>query len=219
MTEVTQSGLSSGRVLDSIARINYLHNRYRRAGKISDDDMLYTLSLFALEPSRWSRRMDWRGFSDVELCAEGVVWRDIGETLEIPYGALVPYLKGGGEDGVAWLTALEEWSMRYEAENAIPDETNRKVAVGTIDILLFDVPVVARGFFSGVISAVLDARTRTAMKYVLTPQAYIAPLQILTSITGYLSQVFSQELLQTPSSQPAGCSSPTSASPAQNSSP
>lgn len=131
--------------------------------------MLYTLSLFALEPSRWVRRMDWRDFSDVELCAEGVVWRDIGETMEIPYGALERYLKGGSRDGVAWLRALEEWSLAYEAEHAIPDETNRKVAIGTINILLFDVPFFARGFFTGVISAVLDSRTRTAMKYVLRP--------------------------------------------------
>lgn len=163
---MTQSGLSSDRVIDSIARINYLHNRYRRAGKISDDDMLYTLSLFALEPSRWVRRMDWRRFSDVELCAEGVLWRDIGEMMEIPYGALERFLKDGGEDGVAWLRALEEWSLWYEAEYAVPDETNRKVAVGTINILLFDVPFFARAFFTGVISAVLESRTRTAMEYV-----------------------------------------------------
>lgn len=166
MSEVTQSGLSSDRVIDSIARINYLHNRYRRAGKISDDDMLYTLSMFALEPSRWARKMDWRGFSDVELCAEGVLWRDIGETMEIPYGALGRYLKKGDGNGVSWLRALEEWSLWYEAEHAVPDETNRKVALGTINILLFNVPFFARGFFTGVISAVLEPRTRIAMEYV-----------------------------------------------------
>lgn len=80
--------------MDSIARINFLHNRYRRASKISDDDMLYKLSLFALEPSRWVKRMNWRRFSVVEMCAEGVLWRDIREMLEIPYGALERYLKG-----------------------------------------------------------------------------------------------------------------------------
>lgn len=209
MSEVTQSGLSSDRVIDSIARINYLHNRYRRAGKISDDDMLYTLSLFALEPSRWVRRMDWRGFSDVELCAEGVLWRDIGETMKIPYGALERYLKGGGEDGVTWLKALEAWSSIYEAENAVPDETNRQVAVGTINILLFDVPTVSRGFFTGVISAVLDPHTRTAMKYALTSFVHItlAIQATNTRPTGFPNQPFSRDPSQTLSSQPADFSS------------
>lgn len=151
-------------MFDSIARMNFLHNRYRRKGQISDEDMLYTLSLFALEPSRWTSRMDWRPFSDVELCAEGVLWRDIGESMEIPYGALEGY--EAGDDALVWLKALERWSLAYERKMAVPDERNRKVALGTLDILLTNVPVVARGFFTGVISAVLDQRTRTGMMYV-----------------------------------------------------
>ncbi|SPO06382.1 uncharacterized protein DNG_09071 [Cephalotrichum gorgonifer] len=166
VTEMTQAGRSSDRIFDAIARMNFLHNRYRRAGKISDDDLLYTLSLFALEPSRWVTRLDWREFSPVELCAEGVLWRDIGEMMEIPYTALEPYLEGGGgDDGLTWLRALEQWSLKYEAEKAVPEEVNRKVAMGTLDILLFNAPVVSRRFFTGVVSAVLDSRTRTAMKF------------------------------------------------------
>lgn len=163
--ETTQSGRWSPRMASSVARMNFLHDRYRRAGKISDADMLYTLSLFALEPARWVRRMDWRALSDVELCAEGVLWRDIGEAMEIPYDALEPYLEGGG--GLAWLRALERWSLEYEEGHAVPDEFNRKVALSTLDILLINVPWFLRPFFTGVVSAVLDDRTRTAMKWVL----------------------------------------------------
>ena len=160
--EATHTDPSSYRMFDSIARINFLHNRYRRKGQISDEDMLYTLSLFVLEPSRWTSWMDWRGFSEVEMCAEGVVWRDIGEAMEIPYGALEGYEKG--DDGLTWFKAIERWSLAYEREKAVPDEKNRKVALGTVDILLANIPLVARPFLTGVISAVIDGRTRTAMK-------------------------------------------------------
>lgn len=163
MMETTLTARTSPRMFDSVARINYLHNRYRRGGHISDDNMLYTLSLFALEPSRWARDRDWRAYSDVELCAEGVLWRDIGEALEIPYTALDGYLEG--KDGKAWLEALERWSLVYEAKSMVPDERNRKVAVGTLDVLLTNVPVVLRPFFTGIVSAVLDDRTRNGMMY------------------------------------------------------
>lgn len=49
---------ASNRAIAAIARINYIHDRYRQRGRISDADMLYTLSLFALEPSRWVSRLE-----------------------------------------------------------------------------------------------------------------------------------------------------------------
>lgn len=51
------------------ARMNYLHSLYQRSGKISNDDMLYTLSLFILEVERWIRLYEWRKLTDMELCA------------------------------------------------------------------------------------------------------------------------------------------------------
>lgn len=49
--------------------MNYLHGRYQKAGKISNDDMLYTLSLFVLEVERWTREYDWRPLTQMEICA------------------------------------------------------------------------------------------------------------------------------------------------------
>jgi hypothetical protein len=42
---------------------------YQKAGKISNDDMLYTLSLFVLETSRWIRTYEWRAMTPMEVCA------------------------------------------------------------------------------------------------------------------------------------------------------
>jgi hypothetical protein len=60
---------TSERANSAIARMNYMHNRYQKAGKISNDDMLYTLSLFVLEPERWIRQYEWRSLTPMEKCA------------------------------------------------------------------------------------------------------------------------------------------------------
>lgn len=49
--------------------MNYLHGRYQKANKISNDDMLYTLSLFILEVERWVRLYEWRKLTPMEICA------------------------------------------------------------------------------------------------------------------------------------------------------
>lgn len=49
--------------------MNYLHSRYQKAGKISNDDMLYTLSLFVLEVERWVGLYEWRSLTPLEICA------------------------------------------------------------------------------------------------------------------------------------------------------
>lgn len=170
---MTNNAPRSDRAVCSVARMNYLHGRYRKAGRISNDDMLYTLSLFALEPSRWIKRFEWREFSEVELCAEGVFWRDAGEAMEISYEVLEQYLDG--DDGLAWLRAIEIWSDNYARVNAVPDETNEKVAKGTLDILLFGVPGFAKGAAAQAISSIIDWRTREAMLLVSFPPSHKPP--------------------------------------------
>ncbi|KAI0025301.1 hypothetical protein F4780DRAFT_792926 [Xylariomycetidae sp. FL0641] len=153
------------RRLRGIARMNYLHERYRRAGKITDPDMLYTLGLFALEPARWTARHDWRAPTDLERAALGTFWRDLGVAMDIPYDALAPYYDGDGEGGgLAWLEALDRWSRRYEEDFMVPADPNEKVAQGTLDIVLFNTPVRWRGFALKLVSALLEDRLRTSMR-------------------------------------------------------
>ncbi|ERF72890.1 hypothetical protein EPUS_08698 [Endocarpon pusillum Z07020] len=110
---------ASDRAIAAVARINYIHAGYRRRGRISDADMLYTLSLFALEPSRWVGRLEWRQITELELCAIGVLWKSIGEAMEIPYDAL-PSSRCGWRNGLEWLRELSEWSSADEGGHMIP---------------------------------------------------------------------------------------------------
>ena len=152
----------SPRRIDAIARMNYLHGRYIKAGKISNDDMLYTLGLFVLEPVRWTAQYDWRPLTDVEKCALGLFWKDLGECMEISFDPL-GHQKFGFNDGLAWLEALERWCSDYEIRNMVPAETNRDIARATIDIALFNVPKALRGVAWGFISALFEPRLRRAM--------------------------------------------------------
>jgi hypothetical protein len=49
--------------------MNYIHSQYQKAGKISNEDMLYTLSVFITEPIRWINDYEWRPMTDMEVCA------------------------------------------------------------------------------------------------------------------------------------------------------
>jgi hypothetical protein len=163
VSEFVLNNPDSDRKMEGIARMNYLHDRYRKGGKILDEDMLYTLGLFALEPCRWADRYDWRKLTDLERCAHGVFWRDMGEVMGIPYDKLQPYM-GPHNDGLNWLEAMEKWSMAYEENFMVPADTNEKLGVSTLGIVTFNTPIRWRPTMIKLVSAVLDPRLRSAMR-------------------------------------------------------
>lgn len=69
ITEFLGHSPTSERANSAIARMNYLHARYQKANKISNDDLLYTLSLFVMEVEKWIRLYEWRVLTPMEICA------------------------------------------------------------------------------------------------------------------------------------------------------
>ncbi|EEP81080.1 conserved hypothetical protein [Uncinocarpus reesii 1704] len=155
---------TSSRSREAIARMNYIHSVYLKSGKILDDDMLYTLSLFALEPFRWIDRYEWRQLSELEKCALGTFWKSIGDAMEIKYDKL-PSSKAGFRDGLQWLDEIQTWSEEYEKEHMVPHRDNHQTAEETISILLWTVPRVFRNLGRKMIYFLMDDRLRTAMTY------------------------------------------------------
>ncbi|KAI9644459.1 hypothetical protein NHQ30_006480 [Ciborinia camelliae] len=76
------------RVLKAIARMNYLHSSYQKSGRISNADLLYTLSVFITEPVTWMEKFEWRSLNDMEVCAIATFWKGIGDAMGINYGEL-----------------------------------------------------------------------------------------------------------------------------------
>jgi hypothetical protein len=144
--------------------MNWLHDLYRKSGKIKDDDMLYTLSLFALEPMRWTKKLEWRDLTDLERCAMALYWKNMGDVMGISSDRL-PSFTSGWANAVEWLKELEAWGNEYEVENMVPHPTNRVLADATIGIGLTNVPQCLRPLGTQFASALLSHRLRRAMIY------------------------------------------------------
>ena len=153
---------SSDRSVTAIARINYLHDRHRKSSKILDQDMLYTLSLFALEPSRWVNRYEWRSLTEMELCAIGTFWKNMGDAMLISYDKLSSS-KSGWKDGLHWLQEVDEWSNKYEKEYMVSDINNKKLGESTTKILLFGLPSRLHSVGTTAFTCLLDQRLRASM--------------------------------------------------------
>lgn len=153
---------TSARAYLGLARTRYLHSGYRASGKILDDDMLFTLALFALQPIRFINRYEWRQLSDLERCAIGTFWKSVGDGLEISYEKL-PSGKTGFRDGIQWLEEIDAWSEEYEAKFMVPDAKNRETADQTTAVLVYMLPKMLHPVGLQVVSFMMDDRLRKAM--------------------------------------------------------
>ncbi|KAF8989546.1 hypothetical protein BDQ17DRAFT_1434387 [Cyathus striatus] len=152
--------LADPRSAIAIARMNYLHGMY----KINNDDFLYNLALFMIEPIRWTAKFDWRPHSPVEIQAIFVLWAEVGRRM--------------GMENV-WNTYDEmvEWTNAYESTNMIPSDPSETLANLTINHFLNRVPTLfgLRKLARQLVLSVLDEHTRKAMR-MPPPNPYISSL-------------------------------------------
>ncbi|KAI4525504.1 hypothetical protein K525DRAFT_251946 [Schizophyllum commune Loenen D] len=113
------------RAMISIARMNWIHSKY----DISNDDFLYTLSLFLFEPLTWAEKYGWRPCAELEKYAWFVYWVEIGKLMDI-------------KDIPPTFDELKTWSEAYEEKHMVPATSNYEVARHTTDEMLFHLPEV-----------------------------------------------------------------------------
>ncbi|KAL8671294.1 MAG: hypothetical protein Q9168_004196 [Polycauliona sp. 1 TL-2023] len=183
--EFTSHKPSDPRSLEAIARVNYIHSAYLKNGSIRADDMLYTLSLFALEPIRWIERYEWRSLEAFERCAQGTFWKSLGDAMGISYQNLKSAGEGW-EDALQWLDELAEWSEQYERENMVPNANNHRTAEQTVEILLWGIPSVLKPFGSNLVSVLMDDRLRAAMIYPTPPDIYFHLVSFVFTVRKYV---------------------------------
>ena len=155
---------ASRRTLEAISRINYIHTGYQKSGRISNDDMLYTLSLLAVEPIKWIDKYEWRALEAFEKCAIGTFWKSLGDAMGISYEKLRSS-NDGWVDGLQWLEEAVEWGEHYEMKHMAPYVDNKKLAEQTVTILLWNVPRLLKPAGEKIVQALMDDRLRTAMMY------------------------------------------------------
>jgi len=119
LSEIAENGQDSDRGRAAMARINDMHGRYR----ISNDDMLYVLSTFVVEPVRWLARFGKRPMTPIEIEASVHYYRALGEKMkitEIPEG----------------FEAFEVYQQEYESAHFRFHVTNAEIGSLTRDLLL-----------------------------------------------------------------------------------
>ena len=112
-------GYSSSEGRAAIRRMNQIHSRY----PIPNDEFLYVLTTFVLEPIRWNARYGWRSLSKNEKQASYHFWAEIGRYMNI-------------KDIPESLEELEQFSLNYERTHFAYSDYNRALAEVTRDLFL-----------------------------------------------------------------------------------
>ncbi|CAI6246906.1 unnamed protein product [Periconia digitata] len=187
--EFLAHGPTSERANAAISRMNYIHGRYQNAGKISNDDMLYTLALFILEIERWVRLYEWRCLTPMEICAFGTHWKSIGDAMGIDFGDLA-HGPNSFQDGYEFFEDIKQWSEGYEKKCMVPNGDNHKLAEETTRILLADIPNIAFPYAKPFVAVLMDDRLREAMLYDKPPAVYARILFSLLKVRKFLVRNF-----------------------------
>ncbi|PGH14887.1 hypothetical protein AJ79_02749 [Helicocarpus griseus UAMH5409] len=145
-----------------IARMNYLHARYRKAGKILDEDMLHTLGSAVVDIMRSIDRYEWRRLTEVEKCAIGVFHRALGDAMQVPF-TFLPSCKTGWRDGAHFVQEIFDWTLQYEKEVAKPTDSTRAIGRRLVGLASYNLPKALKPVVDGIITTKLDEHIRISM--------------------------------------------------------
>ncbi|KAI1463242.1 uncharacterized protein F4812DRAFT_447604 [Daldinia caldariorum] len=153
---------TSERAVRGLARMNFLHSKYVKEGTISNADLLYTLSVFILEPPRFARLYEWRPMNDMEYCAYGVFWKSVGDAMGIEYKGLLAHAESGWRDGTEFADDVAAWAQAYEVQAMKPSPVCAKPARALIPMITYWVPWFAKSFVGDIAISLLGDREREA---------------------------------------------------------
>ncbi len=139
MAEICQWGYEEGRGKEALERVNWAHSHF----KITNDDFLYVLSTFLLEPIRWIDSFAWRKLSEVERQGYYYFWRGVGRGMKIR--EIPPSLE-----------AYEGWAADYEQAHFRFAETNARIGTATRDLFASWLPRITAPAVNYGIYALLD---------------------------------------------------------------
>lgn len=147
--------------MQAVARMNYLHAPYKTAGKISNEDFLYTLAVSAIEPARFIALNEWRAPTEMERCAIGTFWKSLGDAMEIQYeGHLLR--AGRWADGLEFLEDITVWARQYELDNLRPAQVNVPPSRELVRLMTWHVPGFLKPFAQQALVVLMGDRVRDA---------------------------------------------------------
>lgn len=148
VAEFMQYGYDSERGRAAITHMNRIHGVYA----IPNEDYLFVLSTFILEPIAWIERYGWRMPGYNEKQALFYFFREVGVRMGLQN---IPHS----------LEAFQEFANRYENRHFVFTETNKMVADATVSIVKGWMPFFARPFVGPVMRCFLDRKMLAALGY------------------------------------------------------
>lgn len=152
MAEIMEWGYDSDRGKEALRRVNRFHRHY----DIANEDFLYVLSTFHLEPICWIDRFGWRRMTDAERQASYYFWREVGRRMAI-------------RDIPASHEAFEQWSLQHERERFRYDDANRRIATATRELFVSWAPPSLQPLTRVAIHAMLDDAMLNAFGFARAP--------------------------------------------------
>ncbi len=127
LVEIFRDGAGSDHGREMVEHLNAIHAHY----KISNDDYLYTLSVFVVDPYEGIAKYGFRPLRENERDALFHLFRDLGERMKIQ-GVPSTF-----DELVAWRRAYERRAQRFALEN-------HEVAASMFDAIAAKLPVATR---------------------------------------------------------------------------
>lgn len=146
LLSILRYGYDSEVGMRAIERMNKTHSHF----PISNENYLFVLSTFVIDPISWIDRFGWRRLSDKETQSLFLFWRNIGERM-------------GLQSLPDSLNQMETESWAYVNNHFEYDDANHQVARGTVNIVKGWLPKILGRFVEPVAASLLDARTRDAV--------------------------------------------------------
>lgn len=173
LSEISENGQESDRGQAAIKRMNEMHGRYR----ISNNDMLYVLSTFVVEPVHWLARFGKRAMTPLEMDASVQYYRALGRKMGI-------------SDLPPDFTGFEGFHRNYEAEHFCFAPSNAEIGGLTRDLLLsMYVPGKLVPFCRPAVHALCDPPLRKAMGFDAPPlwleKALVTSLKLRARLLRY----------------------------------
>jgi hypothetical protein len=148
VAEFMQKGYDSPDGQRAIAQMNHIHGHF----EIANEDYLYVLSTFVLDPIRWLDKYGWRKLTRSERDALFEFFRQVGLRMNL-------------RDLPATLAELEQYASDYQAEHFRYEATNAHVAGATVRIMAGWYPKMFTPLVEAAVPALIDADMRRAFGY------------------------------------------------------
>jgi hypothetical protein len=148
LVEMMLGDLDSKRSMTALAKVNWLHSQYKK--HIKNDDMIFTLSEFIIEPIKFINQWGWRPLTKMEMVARFILWKEIGYRMGI-------------EDIPDTLEKLTEWLDNFEAREMAYADSNAACANATLELFLRGIPGIFHKFMHGIARALMEPRVNEAI--------------------------------------------------------